>query len=97
MISVDDRGSICSGRTYFPTYFDPVHAPKHPEIFNHLKNNSTIDINSLSSLMGDLTITRRLEKEPEEISRKYGPPTPHAIRKLIRFPYINVEEYENGT
>jgi hypothetical protein len=46
--------------------------------------------------MADLTITRRLKKEPGENPREYGQPTPNAIIKPIRFPDVNAEEYENG-
>jgi hypothetical protein len=44
--------------------------------------------------MSDLTITRRLEEEPEKTLREYVQPTLHAIKKPMCFLIVIVEEYE---
>jgi hypothetical protein len=93
MISVAGRGSTRFGKTSLPTYHDRIPEPRHPEIFNNLLNSLTVDVNSLSFLVSQLTITKRLEV-PKKTLREYGQPTIHAIRKPIHYPIANVEEYE---
>jgi hypothetical protein len=97
MISVEDRGSTRSGRTYLPGYIDRIPEPRRLEIFERLANLRTVDVNNISNLMTELTISRRPENEPEKPLREYGAPSARAIRKPILFPEVNVEEYEINT
>jgi hypothetical protein len=97
MISVEDRGSTLSGRTYLPGYIDRIPEPRLLEVLENLTNSRTVDVNSLSNLMADLSITGRPEKEPKKSLREYGAPSAHAIRKPILFPKVNVDEYQINT
>ena len=75
MISVKDRGSTRSGRTYLLDYIERFPEPRRLEVFERLANSRTVDINNISNLMAELTISRRPENEPEKPLREYGAPS----------------------
>ena len=97
MISVEYRGSTRSGRPYLPDYIDRVPEPRRLEILENLTNSRNVEVNNISNLMANLTITGRPEKEPEKSLREYGAPSARAIRKPILFHEVNVDEYEINT
>lgn len=63
MISVEDRGTTRSGKTYLPLYIDRVSIEIFLEFIERFSNARTVDVNSLILLMTDLTITQ--EAKPE--------------------------------
>jgi hypothetical protein len=56
MISVAERGSLCSGRNYLPDYIERIPVERRQEICKKLANSHSIDMNSLSSMMEDLSV-----------------------------------------
>ena len=97
MISVEDRGSTRSGRTYLSDFLNRFPESRHLEVVERLAKSRTVDANSLSDLMAELTISKRPDIEAEKPLREYGAPTARAIIKPILFPEVNVEEYEINT
>ena len=97
MISVEDRGSTRSGRTYLPDFINHFPESRRLEVVERLAKSCDVDVNSLSDLMAELTISKRPDIEAEKPLREYGAPTARAIRKPILFPEVNVEEYEINT
>lgn len=63
MISVEDRGTTRSGKTYLPLYIDRVSIEIFLEFIERFSNARTVDVDSLILLMTDLTITQ--EAKPE--------------------------------
>jgi hypothetical protein len=82
------------GENLFTPYSDQNLESRCSDMFNNLANSNSIGMNSLSSLMAEVSIMNRTEKEPEKTLREYGSPTRHASRKPIRVPDVEVEEFE---
>ena len=74
MISVEDKGSTRLGKTYLPPYIEHVPDDRRLEIIENLANSRTVDVDSLSSLMKELSITQKAE-EPEKTLRECGAPS----------------------
>ena len=82
MISVEDKGSTRFGRTYLPDFINRFPESRRLEVVERLAKSRTVDANSLSDLMGELTISRRPDIEAEKPPREFGAPTARAIRNL---------------
>ena len=74
MISVEDRGSTRLGKTYLTPYIEHVPDDRRLEIIENLANSRTVDVDSLSSLMKELSITQKAE-EPKKTLRECGAPS----------------------
>ncbi len=59
MISVEDRGSTRSGRVYLPNFIDRVPDSRCLEVIQNLANSRVVDVNSLSTMMENLSITAK--------------------------------------
>jgi hypothetical protein len=70
MISVEDKGSTRSGRIYLPHFIDQVPDSRHPKVIQNLVNSCVGDINSLSTLMENLSITAKAAG-PSKIFAEY--------------------------
>ena len=66
MISVEDRGSTRSGRTYLPEYLDRVPTQRREEIIENLLKSKRVDIDNLSNIMEIMSIHRTIVKIPEK-------------------------------
>ena len=51
MISVEDRGSTRSGRTYLPEYLERVPDQRRQEIIDNLLKSSSVSVDGLSNIM----------------------------------------------
>ena len=92
MISVEDRGSTHSGKTYLPPYIEHVPYDRRLEIIENLANSCTVDVDSLSYLMKELSITPKVE-EPKKTLREGGAPSAYAMRQPILYPDLEGMEY----
>ena len=66
MVSVEDRGSTCSGRTYLPDYFERVPAQRCKEIIENLLKSKRVDIDNLSDILEIMSIHRTTVNIPEK-------------------------------
>lgn len=92
MIYVEDRGSTRSGKTYLPPYIEHVPDDRRLEFIKNLANSRTVDVDSLSSLMKELSLTQKAE-EPKKTLRECGAPSSFAMREPILYPDLEGMEY----
>ena len=85
MISVEDRGCTRSDRTYLPGYIERIPEPRCQEIFERLANSLTVDVNSISNLMAELTISRRPKNEAENLLENMVPLRHELLESLYFF------------
>jgi hypothetical protein len=94
MISIEDRGSTRSGRTYLPDYIERVPDQRRHKFIENLANSRDVDVNSLSSLMADLSIAQKVE-ELNKTLHEWGCPSVLYTRKHILYPDVKGNgEYE---
>ena len=86
MVSVEDRGSTRSGRTYLPDYFERVPAQRREEIIENILKSKRVDIDNLSNIMEIMSIHRTTVKIPEKALKEYCAPTLHYLKEPILFP-----------
>ena len=97
MISVEDRGSTRSGRTYLLEYFDRVPTQRREEIIENLLKSKRVDVDNLSDIMEIMSINRTTVMIPEKALKEYSAPTLHYLKEPILFPNPGVREYQfNG-
>ena len=58
MISVEDRGSTRSGRTYLPEYLERVPDQRRLEIIENILKSSSVSVDGLSNIMEIMSINR---------------------------------------
>ena len=66
MVSLEDKASTCSGRTYLPEYFECVPVQRREEIIENLLKSKRVDIDNLSNFMKIMSIHRTTIKIPEK-------------------------------
>lgn len=93
MISVEDRGSIRLGRVYLPNFIDRVPDSRHLEVLQYLANSRDVDVNSLSTIMENLSITAKAA-EPSKALGEYGTPSTLVAKNPIVYPDVKGIEYE---
>ena len=86
MLSVEDRGSTRSGRTYLPDYIERIPGTRLEEVVTNLRNSNIIDINSIDTLMSKMTISEKPKPIREKTLREYGAPSRHYIRSPTKIP-----------
>ena len=79
MLSVKDKGSTRSGRTYLPDYIERILGTRLEEVVTNLRNSNIIDINSIDTLMSKMTISEKPKPIREKTLREYGAPSRHYI------------------
>ena len=94
MVSVEDRGSTRSGRTYLPDYFERVPAQRREEIVENILKSKRVDIDNLSNIMEIMSIHRTTVKISEKALKEYCAPTLHYFKEPILFPNPGVREYQ---
>ena len=94
MISVEDRGSTRSGRTYLPEYLDRVPTQRREEIIENLLKSKRVDVDNLSDIMEIMSINRTTATIPEKALKEYSAPTLHYLKEPILFPNPGVREYQ---
>ena len=72
MLSVKDRGSTRSGKSYLPDYIERIPDTRLEEFFTNFQNSNTIDINSINTLMSRITISGKPEETREKTLGEYG-------------------------
>lgn len=82
MLSVHDRGSTRSGKTYFPRYLERVLYERRQEFVENFQKSKTIDLNSM---MENLTITPK----PEYTLKEYGVASKQVIKTPIVIPEVH--------
>jgi hypothetical protein len=95
MMSVADRGALRSGRNYLPEYIERIPEERRQEICEKLANSCSIDVNSLSSMMEDLSIFTRGVIRAEKTLREHGAPSKEFMRNPIVLPDPKTEVKEH--
>ena len=85
MLSVKDRGSTRSGKTYLPDYIERIPHTRLGEFITNFQNSNTIDINSINTLMSRMTISGKPEETHEKTLGEYGAPSRHYLSSPIKF------------
>jgi hypothetical protein len=93
MISVEDRGSTSSGRIYLPPFIDRVPDSRRLEVIQNLGNSRVVDVNSLSTLMENLSITAKATGL-SKILGEYVTPSTLVAKNPIVYPDVKGIEYE---
>lgn len=93
MISVEDRGSTRSGRVYLPNFIDRVPDSRRLEVIQNLANLHAVDVNSLSTMMENLSITAKAAG-PSKTLGEYGTPSTLVAKNPIVYPDVKGTEYE---
>ena len=91
MLSVKDRGSTRSGKSYLPDYIERIPDTRLEEFITNFQNSNTIDINSINTLMSRMTISGKPEETREKTLGEYGAPSRHYLSSPIKFaegPFI---------
>src|SRR4051812_10742705 len=74
MVSLGDKGSTRSGRTYLPDYLDRVPFRRHQEIIEKLFRSNKFEVENLSYFMEIMSIHRKTPKKPEKTLRENTAP-----------------------
>ena len=93
IISVEDRGSTCSGRVYLPNFIDRVPDSRRLEVIQNLANSCAVDVNSLSTLMENLSVTAKASG-PRKTLGECGTPSTLVAKNPIVYPDVKGIEYE---
>jgi hypothetical protein len=93
MISIEDRGSTRSGRVYLPNFIDRVPDSRRLEVIQNLANSRVVDVNSLSTMMENLSI-RAKTAGPSKALGEYGIPSTLVAKNPIVYPDVKGIEYE---
>ena len=91
MISVEDRGSTRSGRTYLPEYLDRVPTQRREEIIENLLKSKRVHVDNLSDIMEIMSINRTTATIPEKALKEYSAPTLHYLKNLYYFLILELE------
>ena len=93
MVSLEDKGSTSSGRTYLPNYFERVPAQRREEIIEKLLRSDKVEVENLRDFIGIMSIYRTTPKKPEKTLREYSAPNSAFLKQPIEFPNPGVREY----
>jgi hypothetical protein len=93
MTSVEDRGSTCSGRVYLPNFIDQVPDSRRLEVIQNLANSRDVEVNSLCTLMENLSITATAVG-PSKTLEEYGTPSTLVAKNPIVYSDLKGIEYE---
>jgi hypothetical protein len=93
MIYVTDGGALRSGRNYLSEYIERILEETRQEICEKLANSRSIDVNSLSFMMEDLSISTRGVIKAEKTLRVHGAPLKEFMRNPIVLPTPKTKDY----
>ena len=90
MLSVKDRGSTRSGKSYLPDYIECIPDTRLEEFITNFQNSNTIDINLINTLMSRMTISGKPEETREKTLGEYGAPSRNYLSSPILYegPFI---------
>src|SRR4051812_15868886 len=93
MVSLGDKGSTCSGRSYLPDYLDRVPTQRREEIIEKLLRSNKVEVENLSDFLEIMSIHRKTPEKPEKTLREYSAPNSAFLKQPIEFLNPGVREY----
>ena len=82
-----------TGRVYLPNFIDRVPDSRRLEVIQNLANSRAVDVNSLSTMMENLSITAKAAG-PSKALGEYGTPSTLVAKNPIVYPDVKGIEYE---